>query len=102
MKSKTEIIDAINRCGQFENHCDGCPYGDFGDRICIDLMFDDIISIINKNDFEVVKEVLDKSLILDWERYSEDDDYYRTKRLSAKDARGTVYELAFDAEGNIL
>ena len=51
---------------------------------------------------EYVKEVLDKSLILDWEHYSEDDDYYRTKRLSAKDAYGTVYELAFDAEGNIL
>lgn len=55
-----------------------------------------------RSDYDVMKEILDKSLILDWEHYSEDDDYYRTKRLSAKDSRGIVYELAFDEEGNIL
>lgn len=98
MKSKVEIIDAINRCGQFENHCDGCPYGDSGDRICIDLLFDDIISIFNKSDFEVVEEVLTRSKKQDWLGTGFHGRGYELERLDDVE----VPHITFDGEGNIL
>ena len=104
MKSKNEIIDAL-QIHMFSPDCKGCAYlteSNNHTHLCTRTMVNDVINTLSKSDFEVIKEVLDKSLILDWEHYSEDDDYYRTKRLSAKDACGTVYELAFDVEGNIL
>ena len=101
MKSKAEILKAVDTCAHTFGRCIECPYCD-DTAHCVDSLVADLREALIKSDYEVVKEVLDKSLILDWEHYSEDDDYYKTKRLSAKDACGTVYELAFDLEGNIL
>lgn len=100
MKSKAEIIDAINRCGQFENHCDGCPYGDFGDRICIDLMFDDIISIINKSDFEIMKEILGRATQVKADSYVPVSGEGNVIEVSS--SKDEVAWIWFDEEGNIL
>lgn len=100
MKSKAEIIDAINRCGQFENHCDGCPYGDFGDEICIDLLFDDIISIFNKSDFEITKEILGRATQVKADNYVPVSGEGNVIEVSS--SKDEVAWIWFDKDGNIL
>lgn len=98
MKSKVEIIDALKRCKEEQCHCDGCPY--FPEDSCVDSLFDDVISLLNKSDFEVMKEILKRS-----EEYHNEYSYeiqgndYPTIILH----RGTqMLWVDFDNKGSIL
>lgn len=99
MRSKTEIIDALERCKMKEWTCDQCKYYPLGDH-CWDALHSDILELLNKSDFEVTKEILEKS-----EEYHNDYSYeiqgndYPTIILH----RGTqMLWVDFDDKGNIL
>ena len=96
MKSKAEIIDALKRCKEEQCHCGGCPY--FPEDSCVDLLFDDVISLLNKSDFEVVEEVLTRSKEQDWNGAGFYGEYYELERLDSME----VPPIRFDGEGNIL
>ena len=97
MKSKVEIIDALKRCKEEQCHCDGCPY--FPEDSCVDSLFDDVISLLNKSDFEVIKEILDRSKLSAEGRV----DYYNQHDWSIISLDGyEEVDLEFDSEGNIL
>ena len=101
MKSKAEIIDALKRCRDLVNHCSGCPYNNNNNHSnaeCIDELFDDVIAIINKSDFEVVEEVLTRSKEQDWNGTGFHGEYYELERLDSME----VPPIRFDGEGNIL
>ena len=96
MKSKVEIIDALKRCKEEQCHCDGCPY--FPEDSCVDSLFDDVISLLNKSDFEVVEEVLQRSKKHDWLGTGISGEGYTLELL---DVFGAPI-INFDGEGNIL
>lgn len=100
MRSIAEIVDAFKRCNSFENRCKGCTYEKYTNEECIHKLFNDIILILDKSDFEVMKEILERS-----EEYHNDYSYeiqgndYPTIILH----RGTqMLWVDFDDKGNIL
>ena len=62
MKSKAEIIDALKQCNDIQYHCIECPYDRNNSRAeCVDELFNDIITLLSKSDFEVMEEIFCKS-----------------------------------------
>lgn len=102
MKSKTEMADALQICMSTPD-CKRCVYlPDVADesRKCCKEMIDDIFDTLIKSDFEVMKEILERS-----EEYHNDYSYeiqgndYPTIILH----RGTqMLWVDFDNKGSIL
>ena len=98
MKSKAEIIKGVN-CLFADFSCLDCPYCDMTD--CVNQLVSDLHTLLNKSDFEVMKEVLSRS---NWLSFSVPDlpDDLGIKTLGLAFQEGRVFRIAFDAEGNIL
>lgn len=100
MKSKAEIIDALQIC-MLTPDCKGCAYHpDVVDESCNcnREMIEDIINILSKSDFEVVEEVLQRSKKHDWLGTGISGEGYTLELLDVFDAP----TINFDGEGNIL
>lgn len=103
MKSKAEIIDALKRCKEEQCHCNGCSYypSDYcdGSYYCVEALFDDILAILIKSDFEVMKEILGRSRLYAKVRV----DHYNQHDWSIISLDGyDGVDIEFDEEGNIL
>lgn len=94
MKSKAEMADAL-QIHMLAPDCKGCAYlhdvanGSFE---CYKEMMDDIITLLNKSDFEVMKEILKRS---------KEAGYYHYTAMSGRECLEIPF-LRFDEEGNIL
>lgn len=94
MKSKAEMADSLQIC-MLAPDCKGCKYcpvvADESCK-CRKEMIDDIISILNKSDFEVMKEIL---------KHSKEAGYHHYTAMSGRECLEIPF-LRFDSEGNIL
>lgn len=59
MKSKSEIIDALNKCRVEQCLCDKCSYD--GLINCSGKLMEDVLALLNKSDFEVISEIMSRS-----------------------------------------
>ena len=103
MKSKAEIADAL-QIHMLAPDCKGCAYiSEFNEEEhpCYMSLINDAVNILSKSDFEVMKEILERS-----EEYHNDysyeiqgSDYHPAIILH----RGTqMLWVDFDDKGNIL
>lgn len=90
MKSEVEITDALNRCKIEHCKCGECPYNDI--RNCSGELMKDVLTLLNKSDFEVMKEILKRS---------KEAGYYHYTAMSGRECLEIPF-LRFDEEGNIL
>ena len=100
MKSKAEILKAVDTCVHIDRSCSECPYCD-DTKDCVNHLVADFRAILNKSDFEVMEEIFlkaNKTLYKEYtaanghhvlEIYPRLDDDYRTL-------------IRFDEEGNII
>lgn len=100
MKSKAEIIDALKRCKEEQCRCDGCSY--YPEDSCDDSLFSDVISLLNKSDFEVLSEIISRTKRFDFECH-EGPRGLMLIRLQNPAARDCLpVNIRFDKRGNIL
>lgn len=96
MKSKVEILKAVDTCIFLGGSCSDCPY--FDEHDCVNQISKDLHALLNKSDFEVVEEVLTRSKEQDWNGTGFHGEYYELERLDSME----VPPIRFDGEGNIL
>ena len=60
MKSKAEILKAVDTCVHIDRSCSECPYCD-DTKDCVNHLVADFRAILNKSDFEVMEEIFGKS-----------------------------------------
>lgn len=96
MKNKAEVIKAVETCLFADTSCNNCPYCDITD--CVNHVVSDLRAILNKSDFEVVEEILQRSKKRDWLGTGISGEGYTLELLDVFDAP----TIDFDGEGNIL
>ena len=95
MKSKAEILDIIYHCIN-RGQCPDCPL--FSDEDCTIHIFSALNTLLNKSDFEVMKEILDRSKL----NAIGDVGYYNEFGHNIIGISGIGVDIEFDSEGNIL
>lgn len=59
MKSKAEILKAVDTCIFLGGSCCDCPY--FDELDCVNQISKDLHALLNKSDFDIMCDVLAKS-----------------------------------------
>lgn len=96
MKSKAEILKAVDTCIVRLFSCYDCPYFDTLD--CVNQVSKDLHALLSKSDFEVVEEVLTRSKEQDWFGTGVHGEGYELERLDSFETPPII----FDGEGNII
>lgn len=96
MKSKAEILKAVDTCIFLDGSCCDCPY--FDELDCRNQISKYLHALLNKSDFEVVEEVLTRSKEQDWFGTGVHGEGYELERLDSFETPPII----FDGEGNII
>lgn len=102
MKSKAEIIDALERCRSRDmEKCFGCKYKADGNE-CWHWLFTDLLELLNKSDFEVLSEIISRTKRFDFECHEGPKGLMLIKLQNPAARDCLPVNIRFDKEGNII